>query len=73
MSIEANERAAAAARLPGESVIDGAFEQFGYRARAEQAYLRVVEDNDAAMGLYRSMGYEVSLRYRYRRAGVEGR
>jgi hypothetical protein len=101
MSIEAIERAAAAARLPGDlngrlnavadgyttrghdplcrvpplcdPAIDGAFEQFGYREGAEQAYLRVVDDNDAAVGLHRSIGYEVSRRYWYRRSGMEGR
>ena len=46
---------------------------FGYGEGAEQAYLQVVEDNDAAVGLYRSMGYEVSHRYWYRRASMEGR
>ncbi|MEA2010114.1 MAG: GNAT family N-acetyltransferase [Actinomycetota bacterium] len=50
-----------------------ALHSFGYRGGAEQAYLQVVEDNDAAVDLYRSMGYEVSHRYWYRRAGAEGR
>jgi len=50
-----------------------ALHSFGYREGAEQAYLQVVEDNDSAVGLYRSMGYEVSHRYWYRRAVLEGR
>ncbi len=50
-----------------------ALHSFGYGEGAEQAYLQVVEDNDAAVGLYRSMGYEVSHRYWYRRAFMEGR
>jgi GNAT superfamily N-acetyltransferase len=45
---------------------------FGHREGAEHAYLQVVECNDAAVKLYRSMGYEVSHRYWYRRAGLEG-
>lgn len=49
-----------------------ALHSFGYREGAEQAFLQVVEDEDAAVGLYRSVGYEVSHRYWYRRAGVEG-
>ena len=50
-----------------------ALHSFGCGEGAEQAYLQVVEDNDAAVGLYRSMGYEVSHRYWYRRAFMEGR
>lgn len=50
-----------------------ALHSFGYRGGAEQAYLQVVEDNEAAVDLYRSMGYEVSHRYWYRRADLEGR
>lgn len=50
-----------------------ALHSFGFRGGAEQAYIQVVEDNEAAVNLYRSMGYEVSHRYWYRRADLEGR
>ena len=49
-----------------------ALHSFGVRGGAEQAYLQVVEENDAAVNLYRSIGYEVSHRYWYRRAAAEG-
>jgi len=49
-----------------------ALHSFGPREGTEQAYLQVVEDNDAADALYRSTGYGVSHRYWYRRAGSEG-
>ena len=77
MSIEAIERAAEAAwsssgrTTMGEWVLS-ALQSFGDRGGAEQAYLQVVEGNDAAVSLYRSIGYEVSHRYWYRRAAVEG-
>jgi len=50
-----------------------ALHSFGSREGAEQAYLQVVEDSDVAVSLYRSVGYEVSHRYWYRRAVLEGR
>lgn len=48
-----------------------ALHSFGYREGAEQAYLQVVEDSDVAVSVYRSVGYEVSHRYWYRRAVLE--
>lgn len=50
-----------------------ALHSFGYRGGAEQAYLQVVEDNAVAVDLYRSIGYEVSHRYWYRRANPQHR
>jgi len=49
-----------------------AIHSIGHREGTEQACLQVVEDNDAAVALYRSTGYGVSHRYWYRRAGSEG-
>ena len=49
-----------------------ALHTYGDRGGAEQAYLQVVEENDAAVDLYRSIGYDVSHRYWYRRAAAEG-
>ncbi len=49
-----------------------ALHSFGHRGGAEQAFLQVVEEEDGAVDLYRSLGYEVSHRYWYRRAGLEG-
>lgn len=61
------------ARLRGHARrMMSALHSFGNRGGAEQAYLQVVEENDAAVDLYRSIGYEVSHRYWYRRATVEG-
>lgn len=48
-----------------------ALHSFGHRGGAEQAFLQVVERDDAAVALYRSLGYEESHRYWYRRAGLE--
>lgn len=52
--------------------IVSALHAFGYQGGVEHVYLQVVEDNGAAVGLHRSMGYEVSHRYRYRCADLEG-
>jgi ribosomal protein S18 acetylase RimI-like enzyme len=42
--------------------------QFGVRAGAQRVFLQVLEDDEPAIALYRSLGYEVSHRYWYRRA-----
>jgi hypothetical protein len=44
-----------------------------HRGGAEQAFIQVVEEENATVDLYRSLGCEVSHRYRYRRADLEGR
>ena len=45
-----------------------ALHQFGTRVGAQRAFLQVLEDDESAIALYRSLGYEVSHRYWYRRA-----
>ena len=45
-----------------------ALHQFGTRVGAQRAFLQVLEDDKSAIALYRSLGYEVSHRYWYRRA-----
>ena len=45
-----------------------ALHQFGTREGAQRAFLQVLEDDEPAIALYRSLGYEVSHRYWYRRA-----
>ena len=45
-----------------------ALHQFGRREGARRAFLQVLEDDEPAIDLYRSLGYEVSHRYWYRRA-----
>lgn len=45
-----------------------ALHQFGTREGAQRAFLQVLEDDEPAIDLYRSLGYEVSHRYWYRRA-----
>ncbi len=47
-----------------------ALHSWGYGLGAQQAFLQVVEENDAALGLYRSIEYEPAYRYWYRRADV---
>lgn len=47
-----------------------ALHRFGASAGASTAFLQVLEDDNRAMSLYRSLGYEVSHRYWYRRAGT---
>ena len=44
-----------------------ALHQFGTRDGAQRAFLQVLEDDEPAIDLYRSLGYEVSHRYWYRR------
>ncbi|MGB9358453.1 MAG: N-acetyltransferase [Acidimicrobiia bacterium] len=41
---------------------------FGARGGASTAFLQVLEDDERAIALYRSLGYEVSHRYWYRRS-----
>ena len=77
MSIAAIERAAEAAWSSSERTMMGewvlsALHSFGESGGVEQAYSQVVEENDAAVDLYRSLGYEMSHRYWYRRAAAEG-
>ena len=43
---------------------------FGASTSASTAFLQVLEDDDRAISLYRSLDYEVSHRYWYRRSGV---
>ena len=50
--------------------IMAALHRFGVARGAERAFLQVLEDDDRAIALYQSLGYEVSHRYWYRRAGV---
>lgn len=50
--------------------IMAALHRFGMRQGAERAFLQVLEDDDRAIGLYGSLGYEVSHRYWYRRANA---
>jgi len=45
-----------------------ALHQFGVREGAQRVFLQVLEDDEPAIALYRSLGYEVSYRYWYRRA-----
>jgi N-acetylglutamate synthase len=45
-----------------------ALHRFGTLEGADRAFLQVLEGDDRAMTLYRSLGYEVSHRYWYRRA-----
>ena len=77
MSVAAIERAAEDTRSASERTMMGrwvlsAHHSFGDSGGVEQAYPQVVEGNDAAVDLYRSIGYEVSHRYWYRRAAAEG-
>ena len=44
-----------------------ALHQFGTREGAQRAFLQVLEDDEPAIDLYRSLGYDVSHRYWYRR------
>ena len=44
-----------------------ALHRFGASTGASTAFLQVLEDDDRAISLYRSLGYEVSHRYWYRR------
>jgi len=48
--------------------IMAALHQFGLREGAQRAFLQVLEDDEPAIALYRSLGYEASHRYWYRRA-----
>ena len=48
--------------------IMAALHQFGMREGAQRVFLQVLEDDEPAIALYRSLGYEVSHRYWYRRA-----
>ena len=48
--------------------IMAALHQFGMREGARRVFLQVLEDDEPAIALYRSLGYEVSHRYWYRRA-----
>ena len=41
---------------------------FGAREGASTAFLQVLEDDERAIALYRSLGYEVSHHYWYRRS-----
>ena len=50
--------------------IMAALHRFGVARGAERAFLQVLEDDDRAIALYQSLGYEVSHRYWYRRAGA---
>lgn len=53
--------------------IMAALHRFGMREGAQRVFLQVLEDDDRAITLYRSLGYEVSHRYWYRRAdAVQG-
>ena len=45
-----------------------ALHRFGVREGAQRVFLQVLEDDEPAVALYRSLGYEVSHRYWYRRA-----
>lgn len=44
-----------------------ALHRFGVREGADRAFLQVLEEDERAIALYRSLGYEVSHRYWYRR------
>ena len=48
--------------------IMAALHQFGIREGAQRVFLQVLEDDEPAIALYRSLGCEVSHRYWYRRA-----
>jgi ribosomal protein S18 acetylase RimI-like enzyme len=48
--------------------IMAALHRFGMSEGAGSAFLQVLEGDDRAIALYRSLGYEVSHRYWYRRA-----
>jgi ribosomal protein S18 acetylase RimI-like enzyme len=48
--------------------IVAALHRFGVREGAQRVFLQVLEDDEPAIALYRSLGYEVSHRYWYRRA-----
>ena len=48
--------------------IMAALHQFGMREGAQRVFLQVLEVDEPAIALYRSLGYEVSHRYHYRRA-----
>ena len=50
--------------------IMAALHRFGIREGARSVFLQVLEDDDRAIALYRSLGYEVSHRYWYRRGHV---
>ncbi|MEA2024756.1 MAG: GNAT family N-acetyltransferase [Actinomycetota bacterium] len=67
MAVRPNERRRGHARRMMK-----ALHSFGHQHGAEQAFLQVVERDAAAVALYRSIGYEVSHRYWYRRDGLEG-
>jgi ribosomal protein S18 acetylase RimI-like enzyme len=48
--------------------IMAALHRFGLGEGAQRAFLQVLEDDEPAIALYRSLGFEVSHRYWYRRA-----
>lgn len=48
--------------------IMSALHSFGLREGAETVFLQVIEEDDATVSLYQSLGYEISHRYWYRRA-----
>jgi ribosomal protein S18 acetylase RimI-like enzyme len=48
--------------------IMAALHRFGMREGAQHVFLQVLEGDERAIALYRSLGYEVSHRYWYRRA-----
>jgi ribosomal protein S18 acetylase RimI-like enzyme len=45
-----------------------ALHRFGVQEGADRAFLQVLEEDERAITLYRSLGYEISHRYWYRRA-----
>ena len=46
----------------------GALHAFGVRSGAKTAFLQVLESDERAIALYRTLGYEISHRYWYRRS-----